>query len=408
MTAGMASLVLQWWLFGHRAGRGLLRGKCSILVAMRSACFLYLVLGFQTIAAQTANQEPAANVDALLSAGISAQQTQDYKTAIEDYRKVLAIRPEMAEARANLGAALAATGDFDAAIEQDKLAMAVASDKVSVRMNLALAYYKKGDMAQANTEFEAVHAERPADVKASMLLAYTDMKVGKNAEAAALLTPIEPGHETDTDFEYVYGYALIETGKSEAGVPRMEKVALATRSVDAYFIAGSARLRKSEFREARADLDAALELNPNFPGLYTLAGQARDAMGDTAASVPAFEAALRANPKDPTANLYLGVIKLKARDFDNARPLLELALELQPQLSQARFQVAKLNSLTGKYAEAAAALEDLERSDPNWLDPHVELAAVYYKLHRPEDGQRERDIVQQIEAKQQQAGSKKD
>src|ERR1700733_14486400 len=48
------------------------------------------------------------------------------------------------------------------------------------------------------------------------------------------------------------------------------------------------------------------------------------------------------------------------------------------------------------------------KRDSNWLDPHVELAAAYYKLHRPEDGQRERDIVKQIEAKQQQAGPPKD
>jgi hypothetical protein len=51
-----------------------------------------------------------------------------------------------------------------------------------------------------------------------------------------------------------------------------------------------------------------------------------------------------------------------------------------------------------------ATLEDLEKSDPGWLEPHVELAAIYYKLHRPEDGQREREIVQQIEARQQKEG----
>jgi tetratricopeptide (TPR) repeat protein len=374
---------------------------------MRPVCFLYFAIGLQTGAAQTATPSATANVDALLSDGIAAQQRHDYQAAIEDYRKVLALQPRMAEARANLGAALAGAGEFDAAIEEDTRALAVAPDKTAVRMNLALAYYKKGDMAHANAEFEAVHAARPSDVNAAMLLAYTDIKVARNAEAAALLAPLEHGHESDTDFEYVYGYALIESGKAETGIPRMEMVANATHSVDAYVIAGTARLHRNEFQEARVDLDAALKLNPDFPGLCTLAGQARDAMGDTAASVPAFEAALRANPKDPTANLYLGVTKLKERDFDGARPLLELALELQPHLPLARFQVAKLNSLTGRYAEAAAALEDLERADPNWLDPHVELAAVYYKLQRPEDGQRERDIVQQIEARQQQAGPAK-
>ena len=186
----------------------------------------------------------------------------------------------------------------------------------------------------------------------------------------------------------------------------MEKVARATRSADAYVIAGSARLSRREFHEARADLDAAVALDPSFPGAQTLAGQARDALGDTEAALPAFQAALRADPRDFTANLYLGTMRLKQRDFESARPLLELALQLQPGVPLARLEVAKLNGMTGRYAEAAATLEDLERTDPNWLDPHIELAAIYYKLKRPEDGQRERTIVEQIEARQQKEGPK--
>jgi tetratricopeptide (TPR) repeat protein len=367
---------------------------------MRSVCFLLLAAGIRV----TAAQGPAPNVDALLSAGIAAQHNHDLKTAIEDYRKVLAVQPGMLEARANLGAALSADGQFDAAIEEDTRACAQAPGNVALRMNLALAYYKKGDMPHAHTELQAVHAARPSEVNAAVLLAYTDIKVGKEAEAAALLAPLERGRESDMDFEYVYGYALIETGKDAEGLPRVEASAKATNSVDAYVVAGTARLRRSEFREARADLEAALAINPAFPGLYTLVGQARDAMGDTAAAETAFAAALKESPKDPTANLYLGVILLKEREFDRARPLLDTALQLQPGLPLARFQLAKLNSMTGKYAEAAAVLEDLERADPNWLDPHVELALIYYKLKRPADGQRERDIVQKIEAKQQAAG----
>jgi Tfp pilus assembly protein PilF len=84
--------------------------------------------------------------------------------------------------------------------------------------------------------------------------------------------------------------------------------------------------------------------------------------------------------------------------------MLELALQLQPNAPMARLEIAKLNGMTGKYAEAAATLEELEKADPSWIDPHIELAPIYYKLHRPDDGQRERDIVQQLEAKQQKAG----
>jgi len=219
-----------------------------------------------------------------------------------------------------------------------------------------------------------------------------------------MLAPLEAGHESNMDFEYVLAYSLILAGKQAEGLPRMEKVALATHSADAYYLAGSARLQRREFKEARADLDAAVELNPALPGLWTQAGQARDALGDTEAALPAFEAALQQDPKDFLANLYLGTMKLKQRDLDGARPLLTVALQLEPTMAEARFQMAKLNSMAGNNAEAAATLEDLVKADPKWLDPHVELAAVYYKLHRPEDGAREREIVEQIEAQQQKEG----
>jgi tetratricopeptide (TPR) repeat protein len=375
--------------------------------SVRFVSAILLLFDLQVVVAQNSNHHPSNEAEEHLSTGISAQQRGDLKTAVEEYRKALAIQPELPEARANLGAALAASGDFDAAIEEDKRALPHAPDKISVRMNLALAYYKKGDLRDARPEFEAVHAARPQDLRAAMLLGYTEVKLGNAKEAVELLIPFEPGHESNTDLEFVLASALIQSGGENVGLPRMETLAKTTHSADAYVMAGSTRLTRREFKEARADLDAAVKLNPSIPGLNTLAGQARDALGDTDAASQAFEAALKEDPKDFLANLYLGAIRLKQRDLVSARPLLELALELEPQMPQARLQMAKLNAMTGKNAEAAAALEELEKADPNWLDPHVELAPIYYKLHRPGDGQRERDIVQQIDAQQQKEGPPK-
>jgi tetratricopeptide (TPR) repeat protein len=371
---------------------------------MRSVSILMLALALPGASAQMGKPAPLNEADDYLRKGIAAQQHNDLTTAIEDYRKALEIDQKLAEARANLGAALSAAGQFDAAIAEDIKALAASPDRTAVRMNLGLAYYKKGDMENAHLAFEAVHAARPQDVSAAVLLGYTDIKLSKSKEAAAMLTPLENGRENNMDLEYVLAFALIDSGEETAGLPRMEKVAKATHSADAYFIAGSARMRRREFHEARADLDAALDLHGNFPGLYTMAGQARDALGDTQAAQPAFEEAIKQDPRDFMANLYLGTMKLKQRDLDSAKPMLELALQLQPSSQMARLQMAKLDGMTGKYTEAAATLEQLEKADPSWIDPHIELAAIYYKLHRPDDGKRERDIVQQIEAKQQKAG----
>jgi tetratricopeptide (TPR) repeat protein len=374
---------------------------------MRSVSILLIALALEGAWAQTGKPASLNEADEYLRKGIAAQQQNDLNAAIDNYRKALAINPKLGEARANLGAALSAAGQFDAAIAEDTKALESAPDNTGVRMNLGLAYYKKGDMEGARAAFAAVHAARPQDVAAAVLLGYTDIKLNKSSDAAAMLAPLEAGHESNMDLQYVLAYALIDSGEEAAGLPRMEKVAKATKSADAYFVAGTARLHRREFHEARADLDAAIELHGNFPGLYTMAGQARDALGDTEAAQPAFEQALKEDPRDFTANLYLGTMRLKQRDLDSARPMLELALQLQPTSPMARLQMAKLNAMTGKYAEAASTFEELEKADPKWIDPHIELAAIYYKLHRPDDGQRERDIVKQIEASQQQAGPPK-
>jgi hypothetical protein len=43
----------------------------------------------------------------------------------------------------------------------------------------------------------------------------------------------------------------------------------------------------------------------------------------------------------------------------------------------------------------------LVKDDPDWLEPHVELATLYYRLHCPEEGAKERQIVDSLTAKQQ-------
>jgi tetratricopeptide (TPR) repeat protein len=108
---------------------------------MRSVSIVLVALMVQGAWAQTGKTATLNEADDYLRKGIAAQQHNDLNEAIDDYRKALAIDPKLAEARANLGAALSAAGQFDAAIAEDTKALASAPDKSAVRMNLGLAYY---------------------------------------------------------------------------------------------------------------------------------------------------------------------------------------------------------------------------------------------------------------------------
>jgi tetratricopeptide (TPR) repeat protein len=360
------------------------------------------VLFFALFPAIAAAQE--ANPDLLLKRAIDAQQHGDFSAAITDYRKVIELRPNDIEAKVNLGAALAHEGKFDDAIEMYRAALPSLKNKNMVLMNLALAYYKKGDFEHAREQFTVLHDAQPNDVRAVILLGDTDLHLGKPDSALNLLEPLESKYSQNMDFEYVMGSALIRTGRRRDGVARIEKVAQAGPSPDSYMLAGATLLDLNEYEQARKDLEEALRLNPSLPGLYTLAGIARDKTGDVKNAEPAFRDALKVNADDFQANLYLGAILYKRRDIEEAKGYLDHAIRLKPADSMARYEAAMLKSTSGDYENAARELEQLTKDDPDWLEPHVELAALYYRLHRPEDGARQRQIVDQITAKQQAQG----
>jgi tetratricopeptide (TPR) repeat protein len=228
--------------------------------------------------------------------------------------------------------------------------------------------------------------------------------MGEFNAAVELLLPREAANAANLDLEYVLGSALVKAGQRGEGVERIEKVATGSNSADAYFLAGVTLLEMDEYERARRDLDAALNLDPKLPGIYTLAGTARDKTGDATAAEPAFRKALEVNPNDFDANLYLGAILYKRRQMDEAKTYLERALGLKPDSSMARYEYAMYKSKSGDYQAAAQDLEKLVRDDPKWLEPHVELASLYYRLHRPEDGAKERQVVDQITAEQQAQG----
>ena len=342
--------------------------------------------------------------DGYFQAAVQAQQRGDFATAIADYRKVLAARPKDVEAKVNLGAALAHEGKYDAAIAEYESALISIPQNEAVRRNLALAYYKKGDYKSARGQFQALHAAQPGDLSAAILLGDTDVHLQDAAAAVGVLEPMAAAGKGNPDFEYVLGTALIGTGKLKQGAELIQQVADATHAADAYFLAGSTLQQLQDFDRSSSDLAAALALNPKLPGIYTLNGVALDHAGKLDAAEADFREALKANPDDFEACLYLGTMLYKKRQMEQARPYLEHAVKLNPSSSTALYEFAILKGATGEYASAAADLEKVVHDDPKWLDPHVELASLYYKLHRPEDGARERKIVDQITAAQQAAG----
>jgi tetratricopeptide (TPR) repeat protein len=348
------------------------------------------------------SQQPSP--EQLFARAVEAQQRGDDPRAIDDYEHLLKLQPTLAVAHANLGVALTHEGRYDEAISQYKLALPTIDDKDSLRLNLGLAYYKKGDLQDAVPLFKEVEIRRPRDPQTAILLGDCELKLGRAPDAVKLLEPLEPENASNPDFEYLLGEVEIAVGQQRDGAERLDRLAASTHGADAYALAGSTWMRLNEFERARTDLDAASKLRPDLPGIFGLAGVAYDKTGDQAKAEPLFREALRRNPDDFESNLYLGAILYKRRDVDQALPFLDKAIALKPDDTMARYELGMWNSTAGHYEEAMKELESVVQKDPGWLQPHLELATLYYRLHRPEDGAKERAIIEKLTAEQQTKG----
>jgi tetratricopeptide (TPR) repeat protein len=346
----------------------------------------------------------APDPEQLFREAVSAQQRGDNAQAVQQYRRIAKLRPDLLPVWVNLGVALVQLQQFPEAIESYKTALALDPKNRDIQFYLALAYFKNRDEFGSSAVLEKLAKDDPKDLRVAILLGDCYLKLGSYDRALTLLAPLARQAGDNPDFLWVFGSVLISNGRMREGATLVEKVAKGTQAPDAYLLAGRTLFRLNEFERAKDDLETAARLNPSLPGVYTALGMAREKMVDNKGAIEAFRRALQQDPKDFDANFGLGSLLYFERDLESARTYLDLALRIDPSAILARYEMALVEKTTGQFEAAAADLERVVKLNPNYLEAHVELAALYFRLKRFEDGARERQLVDRLTEEQRKAG----
>jgi tetratricopeptide (TPR) repeat protein len=331
---------------------------------------------------------------------VEAQNRGDDALAVRKYQEILKSYPDHLETRTNLGAALAKLGRYDEAIEQYRTVLAK-KDNAGLRLNLALAYYKKAAWREAVQQLETLRTAQPADARIATLLGECYVNLGKDDAAIAVLGPVSEAHPDDLSVAWLLGSALIRSGHPREGLDFVDRVAREGNRPEAYLLAGRTALKMNEFERARDYGAAAARLDPRLAGLDTLRGTVLNYLGDNDGAAEALRRAVTADPKDFDAQVGLGAVLHTARDLEGAREHLQRALELKPDSTLAHYEWARLERTEVQVEAAVKDFEKVVHDDPKWAQPHVELAALYFRLNRQDDGERERAIYDRLTAEQQ-------
>lgn len=356
------------------------------------------------VAFELCAQQPPADPQAMLRQAIVLHQSGDMDGAIRAYREFLSQKPDSIEARSNLGAALARTGRYDEAIAEYTRALSNGPKNPAIILNLGIAYYKSGRVADAASRLEQARAltGQPND-QITLLLASCYNRLGQFKQAVALLAPLEKDKANDQAFDYLYGTALIRDGQTRQGAAIIDRILRRGDSAEARLLMATTKLQGSDFEGALEDLKKSIELNPKLPEAHSRYGQLLLTMGDPAGATTAFRNELELDPTDFMANLNLGVLAKQNQEYADAKLYFDRALRVRPGDPGVRYQVATLQLANGELEPARKALEELVRESPQFVEAHASLATVYYRLERPADGERERGIVQKLNAENQAA-----
>ena len=353
-----------------------------------------------SLCGQTPVDPPKPSPQNLLRDAVAFQQQGKLDEAIHDYYLLLDSYPSASGVRSNLGAALVGVGKYKEAIEQYKLALA-AKDDPGVRLNLALAYYKSAEDADAVRELEAVHKVQPDNSQATELLADCELRQGDNKQVIELLTPLRATKPDDLEIAYLLGTALVRDKQLDQGRPLIDQILSNGDSAEARLLMGTTRFTAHDYALAVADFAKAVELNPDLPQAWSYYGMALFATGEMSGSKDAFLKALEHDPNDFDSNLHLGTMLRLDQDYDRAMPYLMRAAAVRPADLATQYQIALVKLAQNQTDQAREQLEAVVKASPTFTEAHVSLATVYYREKRKEDGDRERAIVQKLNADRQ-------
>jgi len=157
------------------------------------------------------------------------------------------------------------------------------------------------------------------------------------------------------------------------------------------------RMRRLDWKGAKADLEKAVEIDPNLPGVHSLLGVVLDELMGTGAKAQ-YQKELELNPSDFAANFHLGNYALHDGQMDEAERFLNRALEIRPGDPGALVQLANVRVAQNRREDACQILEGVTKRFPDFREAHVILASVYYRLKRKADGDREQAIAQKLNA----------
>ena len=251
-------------------------------------------------------------------------------------------------------------GNAPAALSLLWEAAGLAPKDPDIQYRLGAALERIGALDAAIDAYRQALASRPEFRDAANRLILTLVKAGKGPEARERAQALVEASPNDPNAHFTLGLALSEQDVEEAIATLRRVLDIAPRHVLARYNLALVLKRADRPREAIDELTRAIEIEPRAEAHYTL-GVIYWQQGDLERAEASLRAATAADARYADAHHTLGAVFAARRQWTPAIDALRSALELRPDLTSARYTLARVLREAGDDRGARYELAEAER-----------------------------------------------
>ncbi len=249
--------------------------------------------------------------------GQQDMQSGRFDHAVEQFKEVLRFRPDLVEARVDLGLAYHALGDYSLAVSELGQAARQRPDLLPAHLFLGISYLKLGSPEKAIPPLDRSLVLDSSNREARRALAAAELSRGDYSKAAAQFRKLAATQADKADAWFTLGQDYLHLAER-----LITQLTLQFRdSPWSLRLAGDVLGERQLWNDAALAYRRALLRAPAQPGLHSALGQTLLRAGKTEEAEPEFNAELSRNPAEPVALVGRAEVQLLK---GAARPALDL------------------------------------------------------------------------------------
>jgi len=352
---------------------------CSMNLSSISLAILFLA--FCLIAPPSASSQSSEDqIEQSFRAGQQALKQGNFARAVEDFKKVLALDPNLAEAEVNLGLAYQSLFDYDLAVHHLAKALRERPNLLGPTVIVGMDYLKLGFPEKAVPYLQNALKLDPSnrdarEALASSYVAQEDFRgaAGEFRQVAAL-----DSDKSEAWFRLGHEYLDLSARLAFRGARLYKESAWGHRFL------GDLLLQRNRWEDAVKEYQKALSADPRQPGLHAAVGQAYLHAGKLEEGEKEFRFDLQLDSQNEVAWLGLANLQLAKDEPAEALESLKTVWEISPEfLTVQRFPSVDLSSVSAK--ASASRIED----EPEDAAKHFLLAALHSAANDSAPSERE-------------------